>query len=162
MATYQLLRGQLFVSFPNTVLKHSKKIMTTGHWAHLENIFNTIINYHIWSFCNQKVPKCVIKMITIFKDFETINDHMWLQNLQKEPKMTYILTYFSLNIGHSDLIFGRLIYIFNTSNNYHIQRFCNQKGQNVASKSSKSTKNDLFLTYISQSIDRVDLLLEFQ
>ena len=86
------------------------------------------------------------------------NDKMWHQNLQKVVKMTYILTYILINIGHSDLMLCMLIDIPNTINNYYTQRFHDQKWQNVPTKFSKSSKSDVFLTYICLNIGHVVLI----
>ena len=107
------------------------------------NLHNTNNDYHIQRLCANKWSNVTSKS-------------------SKRHKKTYILTYISLNIGHRDLIFGRLMDIFNTINNYHIWRFCNQNCQNVPPKSSKTSKNDIFLTYISRNIGHSDLIFCMQ
>ena len=74
----------------------------------------------------------------------------------KSSKNYLFLTYISLNIGHSDLIFCMQIDIHNTINNYHTQRMQDQKWQNMPPESSKISKNDLALTYISLNISHSD------
>ena len=63
------------------------------------------------------------------------------QNLPKVPKNGLFFTYISLNIGHSDLLFGLKVDLLNTNKDYHIERLCDHKRPNVTPKSSK---NDLY------------------
>jgi hypothetical protein len=62
----------------------------------------------------------------------------------KSAKMTLFSPYNSLNIGQGDLLSGMQIDVPNTIHNHHTITICTYKWQNVASKSWKMAKTDVF------------------